>query len=150
MLFSASKQTQCALNLIVCNSEWVLLLYTAHSIWISTKVVTALFSWTRVYIASAMWNCCCLGAHSVYTMTIHDTTMHQIQHHFIWSHVYNHTLIHVSMKINRMFRFWLAAVDYWVEITVAILLFVYYLQVPCIHPSHPLWPGAGKCQLWMN
>ena len=62
VLFSASEQTHCAL--IICNTEWVTV--ALHSVlWASTKVVVALFS---CYMAGATWNCCHLGANSVYTI----------------------------------------------------------------------------------
>ena len=61
-LLSASEQTHCAL--MVCDSEWVTA--ALHSVfWVSAKVVAALFS---CYVAGATWNCCRLGARSVYTI----------------------------------------------------------------------------------
>ena len=61
-LFSASEQTHCPL--VICNSEWVTV--ALHNMfWISTKVVTVLFG---CYTTSATWNCCRLGAYSVYTI----------------------------------------------------------------------------------
>ena len=61
-LFSASEHTHRAL--VVCHSQWVSV--ALHSeFWISTKVVTALCS---CYMAGAKWNCCRLGASSVYTI----------------------------------------------------------------------------------
>ena len=76
-LFSASEHTHC--TLVVCYSEWMTV--ALHSVfWASTEVVTALYS---CYMTGAMWNCCRLGACSVYT--IQPCT--SLQCHFIQSHI---------------------------------------------------------------
>ena len=59
-LFSAFKQTHYAV-IKICDSECAALHRTFS---ISTKVVAALFCF---YMAGAVFNCCCLGASSVYT-----------------------------------------------------------------------------------
>ena len=73
-LFSVSEQLHC--TLVVSNPKWVTV--PLHRMfWISTEVVTALFS---CYMAGATWNCCHLS-----TMTIQQYT--RLQCHFIQSHI---------------------------------------------------------------
>ena len=76
-LFSASEHTHC--TLVVCYPEWMTA--ALHSVfWVSTKVVTVMFS---CYMAGAMWNCCRLGACSAYTLQ----PCTSLQCHFIQSHI---------------------------------------------------------------
>ena len=55
---SAALQSYATLN------EWLAL---CSAFWISTQVVAVLFS---CYMAGSMWNCCCLGTSSVYTIQL--------------------------------------------------------------------------------
>ena len=56
----------CCVERSQLRTMFVVLPLALHSaFWISTEVVTALFA---CYMASAKWNCCRLGASSVYTM----------------------------------------------------------------------------------
>ena len=55
-------RTHCVL--VVCDSEAVTIALR-RAFWIPTQVAAALIS---CYVAGATWNCCCLGASSVYTI----------------------------------------------------------------------------------
>ena len=66
----------CICTLVVCDSEWATVALHC-ALWISTKVVTMLFSW---YMAGAKWNCCCLSACSVYTMQLCTSLLHLKPH----------------------------------------------------------------------
>ena len=77
-IFSASEQTHSAL--VVCDSEW-LTVVSHNSLWKLTEVVTALFG---CYMAGSKWNCCRLGARSVYNLQ----PCASLQCHFIWSHIH--------------------------------------------------------------
>ena len=61
-----------------------------HSaIWISTEVVTTLFG---CYMAGVTWNCCRLGASSVYTMQPYN------QCHFIRSYIATYTCVRKTAR----------------------------------------------------
>ena len=85
-LFSASKQLHC--TLVVRNPKWVTV--PLHGMfWISTEVVTVLFS---CYMAGATWNCCHLS-------TIQYTRLlcHFIQSHICRVHVFSCNLLHALL-----------------------------------------------------
>ena len=87
-LFSASEQTHCIL--VVC--DWMSdCSFTQYLLqWIATEVVTAFIS---CYITGALWNCCCFGTHSVYTVRPYTG----LQCHFIWSHTCR---VHVCLAVT--------------------------------------------------
>ena len=66
----------CVCTLVVCDSEWATVALHC-ALWISTKVVTMLFSW---YMAGAKWNSCHLSACSVYTMQLCASLLHLTPH----------------------------------------------------------------------
>ena len=85
VLFSAHKQTHRAH--VACDSEWVTasFLHIMHIFNIHRSgVLTALFG---CCMAGAMWNCCCLGTSSVYT--IQPCT--SLQRDFTQSHIVPHS-----------------------------------------------------------
>ena len=94
VLFSASGQTHCTLAL--CNSKWVTVIL--HSMfWISTEVVTTLFS-------CGHWHGWChmkllLSQH---TFNVHHTSRH-LQCHFIQSYVHR---MHVCLVATCHLHIW--------------------------------------------
>ena len=85
----------CFCALVICDTQWVTVALPSE-LWISTKVVTALFS---CYMAGAIKNCCCLGTSSVYT----TQPCTSLQCHFIWSHI---CWMHVCLAVTCHLHFW--------------------------------------------
>ena len=80
-LFSASKQTHCTRVVSDSESKWVSVAFLHSTFWISTKVLTALFScwhgWCHMELLLSQ-------AHFVLTII---TMMHQFTVSLIWSHM---------------------------------------------------------------
>ena len=92
-LFSALQHTRCAL--VACHSEWVTSCSAFSNIHRCSQL-TALFG---CYTAGATWNCCRLGACSVYSIQP-CTTLHC---HFIQSHM---RTVYVCLAVTCRLHFW--------------------------------------------
>ena len=104
-LFSTSEQAHRAQ--VICNSEWMT--GALRSVfWISIKVVTELFS---CYMAGAMWNCCRLSAHSVYTIQpVHRVTLFEGIIYICRVHLYSAVTCHLHFWQNDRDLLYAAAV----------------------------------------